>query len=148
MAASEGLGGSAERVLQLAVSSELLHSAGLIIDDLQEQRSIGRGLVSMHLAYEKGTPVNLWNYESFLPLHILANTTFPQSTRHRLLSAAIEENTKLGVGQCLHIEWAKRPELPSVEEYFFMMQHRSATTARLAMKLAVPMQQVRRPLTN
>lgn len=136
MAASECLGGSAERVLPLAVSIELLHSAGLIMDDLQEQRTRRRGLASMHLVYGKGTSVNLGNYMSFLPLHILANTTFPQSTRHRFLSATIEENTKLGVGQCLHIEWAKRPELPSVEEYLFMMQHRSATHARLAMKLA------------
>jgi hypothetical protein len=54
MAASEGLGGSAERGLPLAVSIELLHSAGLIMDDLQEKRSRGRGLASMHLVYGKG----------------------------------------------------------------------------------------------
>lgn len=135
-AVAEGLGGTAEEMLPLAVSLEVLHGASLVIDDVEDRSQMRRGKPCIHLLHGEPTAISVGNYMFFLPLTVISNSSFSDEIKLKLLGAATQEIVKLTVGQGLDIRWATKQITPSIEDYLFMIECKTSVIVRLAVKLA------------
>mmetsp|Transcript_22519 Transcript_22519/g.40582 ORF Transcript_22519/g.40582 Transcript_22519/m.40582 type:complete len:349 (+) Transcript_22519:7160-8206(+) len=136
MALSEGLGGTAERVLPLAVSIELLHNGTLLVDDLQDKRPVRKGKPATHQNYGTATAINLRSWLLFLPLHIIQGLTLPEPIRYSLVNQVIENHSRHAVGQALDLQWHREGVLPTSEEYLYAVKEKVAIIPKLAVVFA------------
>lgn len=136
MIVSEGLGGTAESVLPMAVSLEILHCASLVIDDIQDKSKFRRGQPSLQELHGDATAINIGNYMLFLPFVLINRAAFSDIARLNMLDAAAQEMAKMTIGQGLDIQWATEKALPTLENYLFMINCKTSVIVRLAVKLA------------
>lgn len=60
--------GTEARQRALATLSEFIHSGSLVVDDVQDQSPVRRGVASLHVKYGNATAINVGNLMYFLPL--------------------------------------------------------------------------------
>mmetsp|Transcript_20262 Transcript_20262/g.37825 ORF Transcript_20262/g.37825 Transcript_20262/m.37825 type:complete len:354 (+) Transcript_20262:432-1493(+) len=136
MVVSEGLGGTAEEALPLAVVLETLHSASLVLDDVEDNSTVRRGKPCLHLIHGEASAVNIGKYMFFLPYSLIRHSNFPEQVKQKMLKAVTLEMTRLELGQGLDIQWASKNIMPSLENYLLMIECKTSIIVRLAVKLA------------
>lgn len=114
----------------------MLHSASLIVDDIEDRSTKRRGFDAAHIIFGEGKALNAANYVYFLALE---KVLILQST------AAVEAYTKemlnLHRGQGRDIWWRVDGHVPTPEAYDDMVRDKTGGLLRLAARLlacAVP----------
>ncbi|KAG5635821.1 hypothetical protein H0H81_010008 [Sphagnurus paluster] len=125
---------------KLAVISRLvnmLHSASLLVDDIEDDSQLRRGQPVAHKIYGIPQTINTANYVFFLAyqeLFTLRDESEP--TGGRGLDAIVtEELLSLHRGQGLEILWRDSLTCPSEEEYVSMVNNKTGGLLRIGIKL-------------
>lgn len=110
--------------------TEGLHTASLLLDDVEDDSLLRRGRPTAHLIYGKAQTVNSATYMVFIHL---------QNTKALLGDQAasffIEEMMFLHRGQGLDIHWRESSTCPTESEYLNMVANKTGGLFRLAARL-------------
>lgn len=87
-----------------AVTCEVLHSATLIHDDLQDGDLVRRGVASIWAKFGKNMAINAGDYLMLLAPHAISNSTLDIETKLKLHELFIKMSTEIVVGQCKEFE--------------------------------------------
>jgi geranylgeranyl diphosphate synthase, type III len=107
-----------------------LHNASLLVDDIEDNSRLRRGIPVAHAIFGIPTVLNCANYVYFLALQkcqALANTN--------AMAIFIEELLNLHRGQGYDITWREMSRCPSEKEYISMVQDKTGGLFRLAVGL-------------
>jgi len=107
-----------------------LHNASLMVDDIEDNSKLRRGIPVAHSIFGVATTINTANYAYFLSLekcHALQN---PQA-----MTIFVGELLNLHRGQGHDILWREDGRCPTEEEYLKMVQDKTGGLFRLAVGL-------------
>lgn len=107
-----------------------LHNASLLIDDIEDNSRLRRGIPVAHKIFGVPTVINCANYVYFLAMekcHALNNASAMQVFLGEILN--------LHRGQGLDIAWRESLNCPSEEEYLAMVRDKTGGLFRLAVGL-------------
>lgn len=127
-----------EHIIQtLTKIVEILHNSSLIIDDIEDNSQLRRGVVASHMLYGVPMTINTANYMYFVAMDLLRNLSHDAVTSNDLMKIFNEELLYLHRGQGLDIYW--RDSLPKVvpteEMYFNMVMNKTGGLFRLTLKI-------------
>jgi geranylgeranyl diphosphate synthase, type III len=108
----------------------MLHTASLLIDDIEDGSTMRRGIPCAHKVYGIPNTINTANYVYFLALektHMLKN---PEASK-----VFMRELLNLHRGQGQDIAWRESSSCPSMEEYKQMVKDKTGGLFRLAVSL-------------
>ncbi|GLB38020.1 putative FPP GGPP synthase family protein [Lyophyllum shimeji] len=126
---------------QLAVISRLvnmLHSASLLVDDIEDDSQLRRGQPVAHKIYGVPQTINTANYIYFLAyqeLFALRDQKAETAAGRGLDAIVTEELLSLHRGQGLEIFWRDSLICPSEEEYIAMVNNKTGGLLRIGIKL-------------
>jgi len=134
---------------KLAVISRIvsmLHSASLMVDDIEDDSQLRRGQPVTHKIYGIPQTINTANYVYFLAYKELfllrpdpSERSEPQIGRlvsdHDLDGLVTEELLSLHRGQGLELLWRDSLQCPTEEEYIDMVNNKTGGLFRIAIKL-------------
>ncbi|OZJ05414.1 hypothetical protein BZG36_02003 [Bifiguratus adelaidae] len=109
---------------------EMLHTASLLVDDVEDSSVLRRGVPVAHTIYGVAQTINSGNYVYFLALQELltmGNAKFIQIFTEELLN--------LHRGQGMEIYWRDTLTCPTEEEFIQMVMNKTGGLLRLAVKL-------------
>ena len=98
----------------------MLHTASLLIDDIEDNSTMRRGIPCAHKVYGIPNTINTANYVYFLALektHLLGNKS--------ALSVYLAELLNLHRGQGQDISWRESCECPTMDAYKKMVKERT-----------------------
>jgi geranylgeranyl diphosphate synthase type 3 len=107
-----------------------LHNASLLIDDIEDNSKLRRGMPVAHSIFGVPVTLNCANYVYFLALercHLLGNL--------KAMDIFVRELLNLHRGQGQDILWREQCKCPSVEQYMQMIQDKTGGLFRLAVGL-------------
>jgi len=107
-----------------------LHNASLMIDDIEDNSKLRRGIPVTHSIFGVATTINTGNYAYFLALekcHALKN---PEA-----MNVFVGEMLNLHRGQGYDILWREDGRCPTEEEYLNMVRDKTGGLFRLAVGL-------------
>ncbi|RMZ76443.1 hypothetical protein DV737_g4823, partial [Chaetothyriales sp. CBS 132003] len=109
----------------------MLHTASLLIDDVQDNSTLRRGVPVAHNIFGTAQTINSANYVYFLALKEL------QKLRHRdeAIDIFTTELLNLHRGQGMDLYWRDTLTCPTEDEYLEMVQNKTGGLFRLAVKL-------------
>ena len=140
MLVAESLGKKADKLVDFAVISEIIHNGTLIIDDVEDGADKRRNKPSIHSIYGTDVAINAGNAMYYIPLKIISSNSEslgPAMTAHAY-EAYVQEMINLSLGQAMDIWWHKgKNDNITPEEYLQMCSYKTGTLARLAARLAV-----------
>lgn len=135
---SEGAKGDEDLAYALACVLEMVHSASLIHDDIEDGAELRRGNPCCHVAFGEDVAINAGSFLYFYSEAIIR--TIPHvtdGTRLKAMKILNEELCRLHLGQAMDIFWHKNSaEIPSPEEYGIMVRFKTGTLARMALRFA------------
>ncbi|KAJ3088038.1 Geranylgeranyl pyrophosphate synthase [Quaeritorhiza haematococci] len=119
---------------------EMLHTASLLIDDVEDDSSLRRGIPVAHKIYGTPLTINCANYVYFLALkeaQKLGKLGSQQANANQaeVVSIFTDELIQLHRGQGMEIHWRDSGTCPSEEEYLEMVGNKTGGLLRLAVKL-------------
>ncbi|OBZ65076.1 Geranylgeranyl pyrophosphate synthase [Grifola frondosa] len=137
---------------RLAIISKvvsMLHTASLLIDDIEDDAQLRRGVPVSHKIYGIPQTINSANYVYFLAYQALfslrsglgAGTESSSDEKHRLIPfneldrVVTAELLSLHRGQGLEILWRDSLQCPTEEEYVAMVNNKTGGLFRVAVKL-------------
>lgn len=124
------------RALRMAAAVELVHSATLIMDDVQDQGVLRRGAPCVHRVYGVDLATNAANAAYFMSLNAIAQA-MPPAHSPAVLQAFAAEMTHLHLGQCTDLVWHRGiTYVPALASYMAMCSGKTSALARLAARLA------------
>ncbi|KAI9105546.1 terpenoid synthase [Phlyctochytrium arcticum] len=109
---------------------EMLHTASLLIDDVEDDSELRRGIPVAHKIYGVPSTINCANYIYFLALQKLSALKHPQAVQ-----IFTDELLQLHRGQGLELHWRDTGTCPTEEEYVGMVKNKTGGLLRLAIKL-------------
>lgn len=132
----------------------IFHNASLLIDDIEDDSTLRRGLVCAHIKYGVPSTINCGNYMYFVALN-KAMTLLPQLwlllpnsetqkvpvVKEQTMKILVDEMLNLHNGQGLDIYWrdnlqeVMNQKLPSMSEYLQMIMNKTGGLFRLSVKL-------------
>lgn len=121
-------------VIQKAV--EMLHTASLLIDDVEDNSDLRRGREAAHLKYGPASTINAANYVYFSAMALIRSTGNPN-----VIAIYEEEILNLHRGQGLELFWRDGCGRdsgfvsPSEEEYIDMVNDKTGGLLRMAVRL-------------
>jgi len=132
------------RIISRVVS--MLHTASLLVDDIEDDAQLRRGVPVSHKIYGIPQTINSANYAYFLAyqqLFSLRNNTdgHPDDDGKRLVSpkeldrVVTSELLSLHRGQGLEILWRDSLQCPTEEQYISMVNNKTGGLFRVAVKL-------------
>nr|WNN28535.1 geranylgeranyl diphosphate synthase [Phoma sp.] len=108
----------------------ILHTASLLVDDIQDDSPLRRGSPAAHTVYGIPQTINSANYMYFMALREL------QSLKgSRISDIFVEELLRLHLGQGMDLYWRDMLQCPTESEYFNMVSNKTGGLFRLAIKL-------------
>ena len=110
---------------------QLLHNASLMIDDIEDNSKMRRGIPVCHAIYGIPTTINTANFVYFLAQQKCRELRGPDT-----IDIFIEEVLRLHRGQGLDIFWRDSNECPTEQEYLYMVVDKTGGLFRLAIRLA------------
>lgn len=118
---------------------EILHNSSLMIDDIEDNSSLRRGVPTSHLVFGIPRTLNSANYMYFeaMEMLLLLSPTEPAVT-NRLLHIFIDELKNLHKGQGLDIYWRDIQDfagLPREDMYFNMVMNKTGGLFRLTIRI-------------
>lgn len=115
---------------QISKIIEMLHTASLLIDDIEDDSTLRRGKPTAHLIYGSPYVINSSNYVYFLALQDVLALDDPHC-----VTAFNEELLNLHRGQSMDLYWRENLVVPSEEEYINMVMNKTGGLFRLAVRL-------------
>ncbi|RAK75889.1 FPP/GGPP synthase family protein [Aspergillus fijiensis CBS 313.89] len=109
---------------------ELLHTASLLIDDIQDRSTLRRGLPVAHSIFGVAQTINSANHAYFLAQKHLEGLGNPSA-----LPIFTEEMLNLHRGQGMDLYWRDSLTCPTEEEYLDMVSNKTGGLFRLAIRL-------------
>lgn len=120
----------AEKLEKISVVVEMLHTASLLVDDIEDFSTLRRGIPVAHSIYGEPQTINSANYVYFLALQEVLKLDNPNA-----VSIFCEELMELHRGQGLDLFWRDSFKCPTEEEYVAMVAQKTGGLFRLAIKL-------------
>jgi len=109
---------------------EMLHTASLLIDDIEDSSTLRRGNPVAHHIYGIPSTINCANYVYFLALQRLLELKRPD-----LVTIYAEELCNLHQGQGMDLYWRDKNICPTEDQYLEMIANKTGGLLRLAVKL-------------
>ncbi|KAI9503162.1 isoprenoid synthase domain-containing protein [Coemansia spiralis] len=107
-----------------------LHTASLMIDDVEDNSDLRRGIPVTHKIYGVPMTINTANYVYFVALQDILQMDNP-----RLVEIFAEELLNLHRGQGMELYWRDTLTCPTEAQYLEMVEHKTGGLFRLAVKL-------------
>ncbi|KAJ1671895.1 hypothetical protein GGF44_000933 [Coemansia sp. RSA 1694] len=107
-----------------------LHTASLMIDDVEDNSDLRRGIPVTHKIYGVPMTINTANFVYFIALQDLL-----QMRNSKLVDIFTEELLNLHRGQGMDLYWRDTLTCPTEEQYLEMVSHKTGGLFRLAVKL-------------
>ncbi|KAJ7588050.1 isoprenoid synthase domain-containing protein [Mycena floridula] len=124
-----------DKRLVIARLVSMLHNASLMIDDIQDDAQLRRGLPVAHKIYGVPQTINTANYVYFLAFKELFELRRVDD-RHLDVDAIVtEELLSLHRGQGLEMLWRDSLKCPTEEEYIGMVNDKTGGLLRIGIKL-------------
>ncbi|KAJ9659941.1 geranylgeranyl pyrophosphate synthetase [Neophaeococcomyces mojaviensis] len=120
--------------LSLAVITKvvgMLHTSSLLIDDVQDNSILRRGIPVAHNIFGTAQTINSANYVYFLAMQELQNLENKDEAMHIFIS----ELLNLHRGQGMDLYWRDTLTCPTEDDYLEMVQNKTGGLFRLAVKL-------------
>ncbi|KAL7317484.1 hypothetical protein PS15m_003838 [Mucor circinelloides] len=108
----------------------MLHNASLMIDDVQDDSDLRRGVPVAHHIYGVPQTINTANYVIFLALQEVMKLNIPS-----MMQVCTEELINLHRGQGIELYWRDSLTCPTEEEYIDMVNNKTSGLLRLAVRL-------------
>lgn len=108
----------------------MLHTASLLVDDVEDNSSLRRGVPVAHSIFGTAQTINSANYIYFCALQELQKLKNP-----RAVNVYTEELIHLHRGQGMDLFWRDTLTCPTEEEYLEMVGNKTGGLFRLAIKL-------------
>jgi geranylgeranyl diphosphate synthase type 3 len=108
----------------------MLHTASLLVDDVEDSSLLRRGLPVAHSIFGTAQTINSANYVYFLALQELGKLKNPSS-----IGIYTEELLNLHRGQGMDLFWRDTLTCPSEDDYLEMVGNKTGGLFRLAVKL-------------
>ncbi|PWY77502.1 terpenoid synthase [Aspergillus heteromorphus CBS 117.55] len=108
----------------------MLHTASLLIDDVEDNSVLRRGIPVAHNIYGTAQTINSANYVYFLALQEVQKLNNPTA-----IDIYVQELLNLHRGQGMDLFWRDTLTCPSEEEYLEMVGNKTGGLFRLAVKL-------------
>ncbi|RYP46774.1 hypothetical protein DL768_007063 [Monosporascus sp. mg162] len=108
----------------------MLHTSSLLIDDVEDNSILRRGLPVTHSIYGTAQTINSANYVYFLALQELQKLNNP-----RAVDVYMEELINLHRGQGMDLFWRDTLTCPTEEDYLEMVGNKTGGLFRLAIRL-------------
>jgi geranylgeranyl diphosphate synthase type 3 len=108
----------------------MLHTASLLVDDIEDSSLLRRGLPVAHSIFGTPQTINSANYVYFLALQELQKLKNPKA-----ITIYTEELLNLHRGQGMDLFWRDTLTCPSEDDYLEMVGNKTGGLFRLAVKL-------------
>ncbi|KAL4900936.1 hypothetical protein BDW74DRAFT_182265 [Aspergillus multicolor] len=108
----------------------MLHTASLLIDDVEDNSLLRRGIPVAHSIYGTAQTINSANYVYFLALQEVQKLKSPAA-----IDIYVKELLNLHRGQGMDLFWRDTLTCPSEDEYLEMVGNKTGGLFRLAVKL-------------
>ncbi|KAI8646052.1 geranylgeranyl pyrophosphate synthase [Parasitella parasitica] len=108
----------------------MLHNASLMIDDVQDDSDLRRGVPVAHHIYGVPQTINTANYVIFLALREVMKLNIPS-----MMQVCTEELINLHRGQGIELYWRDSLTCPTEDEYIDMVNNKTSGLLRLAVRL-------------
>ena len=109
----------------------MLHTSSLLIDDVQDNSILRRGIPVAHNIFGTAQTINSANYVYFLALQELQNLKNRDEANHIFTN----ELLNLHRGQGMDLYWRDTLTCPTEDDYLEMVQNKTGGLFRLAVKL-------------
>ena len=113
-----------EYILAVIEDINIAHNISLIVDDIEDDSEKRRGQPCAHLVYGVPMALNSAYLKAFQMLGSIEDRYPPERADgvRRVLMKCVEE---AHIGQGLDIYWARTKYVPTLEEYLFMVDHKT-----------------------
>lgn len=119
-----------EKLKKIKEIVQMLHNASLLIDDIEDNSKMRRGVPVAHSIYGIPSTINCANYVYFLAMESCQKLGKPEA-----LTCFLEELLSLHRGQGFDIYWRDNLKCPTESEYIDMVAAKTGGLFRLAVKL-------------
>lgn len=130
LAFNHWLGVAPNVVTEISGIVQMLHTASLLIDDIEDNSKLRRGIPTAHLVYGVPWAINCGNYVYFKAMERCTQLGSANATHHFL-----QEMIRLHHGQGFEIYWRDSNICPTEEEYIRMVKDKTGGLFRLAILL-------------
>ncbi|KAI0201996.1 terpenoid synthase [Astrocystis sublimbata] len=108
----------------------MLHTASLLVDDVEDNSQLRRGLPVAHSIYGTAQTINSANYYYFCAMQELQKLRNP-----RAMAIYVDEMVNLHRGQGMDLYWRDHHDCPSEDDYLEMVGNKTGGLFRLGIKL-------------
>ena len=119
-----------DKIVHIKQIIESLHNASLLIDDIEDNSKLRRGVPVAHSIYGIASTINCANYVYFLALEECS-----QLNSTKAMHVFVNEMLNLHRGQGQDILWRDNSNCPTVDQYQVMVQDKTGGLFRLAVGL-------------
>ncbi|KAF6809680.1 geranylgeranyl pyrophosphate synthase [Colletotrichum sojae] len=109
---------------------DLLHNSSLILDDIEDNSPLRRGLPSTHIVFGQAQSINSANFMFVQAVQLTHGLTNPAC-----LGALLEELESLFAGQSWDLYWKFHLQTPTEQEYLEMVDCKTGAMFRLLARL-------------
>lgn len=120
----------ADKVLVVKEVTKMLHNASLLIDDIEDNSKLRRGIPVAHSVFGIPQTINSANYVYFLSMEKVIALQEPSAVQ-----AFTEQLIELHRGQGMDIYWRDAVKCPSEDAYRQMVLRKTGGLFRLAIRL-------------
>ncbi|KAH8239089.1 hypothetical protein KR032_000509 [Drosophila birchii] len=120
----------AEKLAQIGDIVQMLHNSSLLIDDIEDNSILRRGVPVAHSIYGVASTINAANYVLFLSLEKVQQLGHPEATK-----VYTEQLLELHRGQGMEIYWRDSFTCPSEFDYKLMTVRKTGGLFMLAIRL-------------
>ncbi|KAL3233760.1 Geranylgeranyl pyrophosphate synthase BTS1 [Nakaseomyces bracarensis] len=116
---------------------EILHNSSLLIDDIEDNSQLRRGVVAAHMVYNIPMTINTANYMYFEAMNLLRKLSTDEAITSSLMAIFNEELQNLHRGQGLDIYWRDHLQefIPTEDMYFNMVMNKTGGLFRLTLRI-------------
>lgn len=113
----------------------MLHNASLLVDDVEDDSQLRRGIPVAHKIYGIPQTINSANYAYFLAFKELLSLSDKSMNGASIDQIVTEELINLHRGQGLELLWRDSLKCPTEEEYIEMVNNKTGGLFRISIKL-------------
>ena len=112
---------------------EMVHTASLIHDDIEDGADTRRGKPASHITYGLDTSINAASWLYFSSFSVIDKNISDEKLKNQFYALLSEHLRRLHLGQAMDIFWHRNPRIiPSRQEYSAMVRMKTGTLASLA----------------
>ncbi|XP_061397743.1 terpene synthase [Musca vetustissima] len=119
-----------EKLSEIGEIVQMLHNSSLLIDDIEDNSILRRGVPVAHSIYGVPSTINAANYVLFLALEKVQQLGHPEATK-----VYTEQLLELHRGQGMEIYWRDSFTCPTEQEYKLMTVRKTGGLFMLAIRL-------------